>query len=64
MYMKLNDKLVKCNDHFTVYMYDNGYMVEIGGRDDNDEWVTAKVLCTDFKELTNLIEEATIMERD
>ena len=64
MYMKLNDKLVKCNDHFTVYMYDNGYMVEIGGRDDNDEWVTAKVLCQDFKELTNLIEEATIMERD
>jgi hypothetical protein len=45
-------------------MYDNGYMVEIGGRDDNDEWVTAKVLCTDFKELTNLIEEATVMERD
>ncbi len=62
--MKLDDKLVKCNDHFTVYMYDNGFMVEVGGRDGDDEWVTAKVLCQDFAELSALIKEATEMERD
>jgi len=64
MHMKLDDKLVKCNDHFSVYMYDNGYMIEVGGRDSNDEWVTAKILCKDFAELTEIIKEATEMERD
>ena len=62
--MKLNDRLVKCNDHITVYMYDNGYMVEIGGRDEHEDWITAKILCTDFTELTDLIKEATEMDRD
>lgn len=62
--MKLNDRLVKCNDHITVYMYDNGYMVEIGGRDEHEDWITAKILCKDFAELTDLIKEATEMERD
>ena len=62
--MTLNDKIVKCNDHFAVYMYDNGYMFEVGGRDSNDEWVSAKVICKDFEELVALIKEATEMERE
>ena len=37
----INDKLAKVNDNFTVNMYDNGFMVEIGGRDSDDEWKTA-----------------------
>jgi hypothetical protein len=45
-------------------MYDNGYMIEVGGRDSNDEWVTAKILCKDFAELTEIIKEATEMDRD
>jgi hypothetical protein len=39
-------------------------MVEVGGRNSNEEWVTAKVLCKDFAELTALIKEAAEMERD
>jgi len=62
--MKLDDKLVKCNDQFTVYMYDNGYMFEVSGRDSNEEWVSAKVICKDFEELVSLIKEATEMDRD
>jgi hypothetical protein len=64
MYMKLDDKLVKCSEQFTVYMYDNGYMFEVGGRDSNDDWVNAKVICKDFEELVSLIKQATEMERD
>ena len=30
--MNLENKLAKVNDNFTVYMYDNGYMLEISGR--------------------------------
>jgi hypothetical protein len=62
--MKLYDKISKVNDNFTVYMYDNGFMLEVGGRDDNGDWVTAKILCKDMDELIGLIQEATLMERD
>ena len=62
--MKLNEKLEKVNDNFSVYMYDNGFMLEIGGRDDGGDWVTAKVLCKDLDELFGLIKEATMLERD
>ncbi len=62
--MNLNDKLIKVNDSFTINMYDNGYMLEISGRTDNDEWATAKVLCSNLEELFALIKEAADMERD
>jgi hypothetical protein len=45
-------------------MYDNGYMFEVSGRDSNEEWVSAKVICKDFEELVSLIKEATEMDRD
>ncbi len=62
--MQLEDKLAKVNDNFTVYMYDNGYMLEISGRTDAEEWATAKILCNSLDELVALITEATAMERD
>jgi hypothetical protein len=62
--MKLDDKLVKVNDNFTVYMYDNGFMLEISGRTDAEEWATAKILCNSLDELVALITEATSMDRD
>jgi hypothetical protein len=62
--MKLESKLNKVNDNFTVYMYDNGYMLEINGRDDNENWVTAKILCNELDQLVTLIKEAGAMERD
>ena len=30
---KLNDKLTKINENFTINMYDNGFMVEAGEMD-------------------------------
>lgn len=62
--MKLEDKLSKINDNFTVYMYDNGYMFEISGRDSDDNWVTAKILCQSLDDLQQLIVEASSFERD
>jgi len=62
--MNLENKLAKVNDNFTVYMYDNGYMLEISGRTEAEEWATAKILCNTLDELVALITEATDMERD
>lgn len=62
--MKLNEKLDKVNDNFSVYMYDNGFMLEISGRDSDGEWTTAKILCKSMDELVLLIKEAVELERD
>jgi len=51
------DKLAKVNDNFSVHRYDNGWMVEIGGRNKKDDWVTAKVLCNTEEQLVVLIKE-------
>jgi hypothetical protein len=61
--MKIHDKLVKVDESFTVNMYDNGLMFEISGRDADDEWSSAKILCTNNDELFDLIKEAAEMER-
>lgn len=61
---KISDKLSKVNDNFNVYMYDNGYMLEISGRNKDEDWATAKILVTSIEELTALIREASDMDRD
>jgi hypothetical protein len=62
--IKLSEKLAKVNDNFSVNMYDNGYMFEISGRNEAEDWTTAKIICKDVNELVELIKEASTMERD
>jgi hypothetical protein len=60
---KVSDKLTKVNDSFTINIYDNGFMVEVGGRDEDDEWETSKVLVSNFDDLVEVIREVTEMEQ-
>ena len=60
---KLN-KLAKVNESFTVNRYDNGWMLEVGGRDKKEEWKTAKIMCNTEEELIALIKEYNTMELD
>ena len=60
----ISDKLVKVNENFTINMYDNGFMIEVGGRDHENEWKTAKIMVTTIDELVALVREAAEMERD
>ena len=61
---KISDKLVKVNENFTVNMYDNGFMIDIGGRDAENEWKSAKIMVGTVEELVALVRETTEMERD
>jgi hypothetical protein len=61
---KIADKLEKVNDSFTVNRYDNGFMVEVGGRNEEGEWATSKVLCTDVEALIALVKEAISLPLD
>lgn len=60
---KLN-KLAKVNDSFTINRYDNGFMVEVGGRDSDNDWKNCKILCNSEAELFEVIKEAITMEMD
>lgn len=57
-------KLSKVNDSFSVYRYDNGFMVEISGRDKENDYKTAKIMCATEAELFEVIKEAIVMELD
>ena len=60
---KLN-KLAKVNESITLNRYDNGYMVEVGGRDEDSEWKTAKILCNTEDEMLAVVKEWTSMDID
>lgn len=61
--MNISDKLSKIDDDMTIRMYDNGYLFEVNGRDDNDDWAGVKILCNNLDQVVALITEATKMER-
>ena len=61
---RFSDKLTKINESFTVNMYDNGFMLEAGGRDKKGEYVTAKIMCSTVEEVTSLVTEACGLDRD
>jgi len=61
---RLGDKLIKINESYTVYRYDNGFMVEAGGRNKKGDYVTAKILCNTLDEVLILVKEAGEMDLD
>ena len=61
---KLSDKLSKVNESITINRYDNGFMLDVGGRDNENEWKSSKILCNTLEELLALITEYTKLELD
>ena len=57
-------KLNKVNESITINRYDNGFMVEVGGRDDENDWKSAKILCNTEEEMIAVIHEWSSMEID
>lgn len=55
-------KLAKVNENISVNRYDNGWMVEVGGVDDNGDWKTAKILCNTEDEMLYVVKEWNMME--
>ena len=60
---KLN-KLAKVNENISLNRYDNGFMVEAGGRNKKGDYVNAKILCNTLDEVLALVKEAGEMDRD
>ena len=62
--MQVSDKLAKVGDSVQVYFYDNGFMVEASGRDTNDDWKTAKIMCNTIEEVSEILKEASQLPRE
>lgn len=57
-------KLTKVNESITINRYDNGWMVEVGGRNKKEDWANTKILCNTEDELLALVKEYNQMELD
>ena len=57
-------KLAKVNESITINRYDNGWMVEIGGRDKKQEWKTTKTMCNTEEEVLAVVKEWNSMDLD
>jgi hypothetical protein len=60
---KLN-KLAKVNESMTINRYDNGWMVEVGGRDSDNEWKNSKIVCNTEEEVLAVVKEYNAMDLD
>jgi hypothetical protein len=61
---KICDKLTTVNDNFSITMYDNGFLIDIGGKNVVDEWRNAKIMVPTIEQLLELVKEAATMPRD
>lgn len=62
--MSTKKVLTKIGDQVSIYLYDNGYMVEASGKDENDDWATVKLVCESTDELFKLVKQFISLERD
>lgn len=60
---KISDKLVKVDDSFTINMFDNGFMIEVGGRNSDEDWSRVKLNVSTVDELYELIKETASLPR-
>jgi hypothetical protein len=61
--MKISEKLKNINGGLTVNLYDNGYMVEVSGRDFDDDYTDVKIVCLSLQEINDIVAEAVEMEK-
>jgi hypothetical protein len=61
---KISDKLTKVGECVNVYFYDNAYMVEASGRNQEDDWASVKLVCRDLSEVQTLLEEVDSLPKE
>lgn len=62
--MEVSDILNKINDSFEVSILDNGYVLDIRGRDKQDDWSSCKLAVGTVEELFEVIKEIAEMPVD
>jgi hypothetical protein len=52
----ITNKIKKRDESFEIYTYDNGYLIQVGGRNEEDEWATAKVFVNSIAEVQDAVD--------
>jgi len=55
--VKLSDSFMNVSDSVTVNRYENGWMVEVSGNDQEDSWQNKKFIFADLKNVFTFLEE-------
>ena len=55
--MKLIDNMKSVDECMTIHRYSNGYMVEVSGRNEEDDYENVKLLCNSLDDVKLLVEE-------
>ena len=53
----IKSKLAEVNTSVNIEILDNGYTVEVSGRDDKGDWKNCRVYCEDVNEVSRILEE-------
>lgn len=61
--VSVKSKLTHVDESFSVNLYDNGYMIEVRGKDKKGDYKTSKIMVGTADELIELVREITTMER-
>ena len=62
--MKLVDFISKIGEDINIKMIDNGYLIEVSGRNVKDDWKTVKLACSDKDELYILLDQCCKLPRE
>lgn len=62
--MKVLDFISKIGEDINIKVIDNGYLVEISGRNAEDDWKTVKLACSSRGELDALLDQCFKLPRD
>jgi hypothetical protein len=62
--MSLSSKVIRVSEAIVINRYDNGWMLEIAGRNKKQDWITTKTICNTEQEVLELIKEYNAMPLD
>lgn len=63
MDINLPSKFLSINESITINFYDNGFMLEVTGEDENDNWVCAKIIFTSLHDIFTLLEQFSTLKK-
>ena len=57
--IKISTQLARIEDRFTIEFCQNGYLLEVSGVDNKDNWKNIRVFCNTTNDINELVEDIT-----
>ena len=60
----ISKKLSKVSENFSITRCDNGFMVEVSGKDLDNDWKSLKLLCNSEEDLLTVVKQINALDLD